>query len=329
MKKKASAAVGGRIAVLGGCGFIGSHVCRALLARGAAVRIFEKGYASRELIRDIENEVDILEGDIARPDDVLAAIVGCEVVINLVHTTVPGSSMHDPAYDVESNVVSSVRWLSRLREVGRPRIVFISSGGTVYGVPQRDLIDEAHPTEPISSYGITKLTMEKYVAMYSSMAGAPYVILRPSNVYGEGQRLNIGQGVIGVLADRALRGEPLEVWGAGTSLRDYLYVSDLVAAIILLIDYDGPHRVFNVASGEGRSVLDILDVLQRQLGGLPSVSHTPARTFDVPANVLDNSRLRSETGWEPRLSLDEGVARVLDWLKRDGSTQHNPQARAD
>lgn len=315
MSDESSKAARGRAAVLGGCGFIGSHVCRALVARGHGVRIFEKTYASRELIRDIEGDVEMVEGDITRPDDVLAALEGCETVVNLVHTTVPGSSMRDPAYDVESNVVASVRWLSRLSETDVRKVFFVSSGGTVYGVPERDLIDEGHPTEPISSYGITKLAVEKYVAMYAATCGARHVILRPSNVYGEGQRLHIGQGVIGVLADRALRGEPLEIWGEGKSLRDYLYVSDLVSALVALLDYEGPRHVFNVASGEGRSVLDILEVLRRQLGRLPAVTHTEARSFDVPANVLDYSRLRAETGWRPRVSLEEGVARVLGWLK--------------
>jgi UDP-glucose 4-epimerase len=326
MSDESSKAARGRAAVLGGCGFIGSHLCRELVARGVPVRIFDKVYAARELIRDVEGDVEIVEGDITRPDDVLAAVEGCDVVVNLVHTTVPGSSMRDPAYDVESNVVASVRWLSRLGETGVRKVVFVSSGGTVYGIPRGDLIDEGHPTEPISSYGITKLAIEKYVAMYATMCGARHVILRPSNVYGEGQRLHIGQGVIGVLADRALRGEPLEVWGEGASLRDYLYVSDLVSALVALLDYGGPQHVFNVASGEGRSVLDILEVLRRQLGRLPGVTHTPARSFDVPANVLDYTRLGAETGWRPRVSLEEGVARVLGWLKgEDAAAGDAPQ----
>src|SRR5262249_18386186 len=151
---------------------------------------------------------------------------------------VPGSSMKDSAYDIASNVVASARWLSRLSETNIKRLIYFSSGGTVYGVPQTDPIDENHPTDPISSYGITKLAIEKYVSMYCGMFGVSYTIVRPSNVYGEGQRLNIGQGVIGVMADRTLRGEALEVWGTGENLRDYLHVDDLVHATMLLLDYD-------------------------------------------------------------------------------------------
>jgi UDP-glucose 4-epimerase len=306
-----------RIVVLGGLGFIGSHICRALVASGHSVRIFDKVYADRKLINDFAERVEVVDGDVARPDEVLGAIGDAHVIIHLIHTTVPGSSMQDPAYDVESNVVASVRWLSRLGETAVRRLLFVSSGGTVYGVPQTGLIDENHPTEPISSYGITKLAIEKYVALYSVMNNIQHTILRPSNVYGEGQRLQIGQGVIGVLADRALRRQPLDVWGTGESLRDYLYISDLVAAVVSLISYRGPRHIFNVSSGEGRSVLDILNILRRHLGEISAVTHTPARAFDVPVNVLDSSLLRAETGWKPDIELETGVARVLDWLRRE------------
>lgn len=310
-----SAAAGpGLAVVLGGCGFIGSHLCRALVREGRRVRVFDKLYAGRKLIRDLGGEVELVEGDIARAGDVLAALEGAETVFHLVHTTVPGSSMADPSYDVESNVAASARWLSRLGETGVRRLVFFSSGGTVYGVPRAVPIDESHPTDPISSYGITKLAVEKYVAMYAALAGVGHVILRPSNVYGEGQHLQIGQGVVGVLADRALRGQELEVWGTGESLRDYVYVSDLVSAALAVADYEGERRVFNVSSGEGRSVRDIIEILRRHLGALPEVRHAPARGFDVPANVLDSSLLRAETGWAPRVSLEEGIGRVVRWL---------------
>ena len=134
-------------------------------------------------------------------------------------------------------------------------------------------------------------------------------------MYGPGQRLHTGQGVIGVMADRALRGEPLEIWGSGESLRDYLYVEDLTASVASLLDYVGTDRVFNVSSGEGHSVLDIVETLRKQLGSLPEIVRKPVRGFDVPVNVLDSSRLHRATGWRPSVSLGEGVARTLKWLK--------------
>jgi UDP-glucose 4-epimerase len=208
-----------------------------------------------------------------------------------------------------------VRWLSRLGETKVRRVLYFSSGGTVYGVPQTNPIDEGHQTNPISSYGITKLAIEKYVSMYASMFGVEYCLIRPSNVYGAGQRLHIGQGVIGVMAHRALCGEPLELWGTGESLRDYLHVEDLTAATLALLGYRGPHRIFNVSSGRGHSVLDIMAILRDQLGSLPEVVRKPTRGFDVPVNVLDSSRLHAETGWSPKVGLEEGIARTIAWLK--------------
>ena len=304
-----------RVAVLGGLGFIGSHICRQLVACGYAVRAFDKLYALRTLIEDIEGDVEIVEGDIARPDDVLSVVSDVDTVIHLIHTTVPGSSMKDPAYDISSNVIASVRWLSRLHETKIRRILYVSSGGTVYGLPRTNPIDETHPTDPISSYGITKLAIEKYVALYASMFDIDYCLLRPSNVYGAGQRLHIGQGVIGVLADRVLRGESLELWGTGKSLRDYLYIDDLVAATMALISYTGQHRIFNISSGKGSSVLDLITILRDQLSFTLKIEHKPDRVFDVPANVLDSSRLQTETGWQPRVGLEEGIARTIEWLR--------------
>lgn len=316
-----------RVVVLGGLGFMGSHLCRALVARGYAVRAFDKLYASRELVADFEGAMEIVEGDVARAQDVVEASADAGVLVHLVHTTVPGSSMEDPAHDITSNVVSSANWLRRLGETGVRRLIFVSSGGTVYGVPRTSPIGEDHPTDPVSSYGITKLAVEKYVAMYASMHGIDYRIVRPSNVYGPGQRLHIGQGVIGVMADRALRGEPLELWGDGGSLRDYLYVDDMTASVVGLLDYSGPERVFNASSGEGRSVLDIIETLRERLGALPEVVRKPARGFDVPVNVLDSSRLGRATGWRPTVTLGEGVARTLEWLKsRRGREAGGPAA---
>lgn len=305
----------GLVTVMGGRGFIGSHLARALVRANYPVRIFDKVCADRSLIADIEDNVQVLEGDVARADDVLSAIEPAETVINLIHTTVPGSSMLNPAYDVETNVVSSVRWLSSLGETKVRKLIFISSGGTVYGLPETNLIDEQHPTNPINSYGVTKLMIEKYVAMYAALNRVEHLILRPSNVYGEGQRLHIGQGVIGVLAYRALRREPLEIWGSGNDLRDYLYIEDFVGAVMSLLDYSGPHRVFNVSSGRGHSVVEILEILKSQLRDMPEVVHTEARGFDVPVNVLDSTLLRQATGWEPRMPLEDGIRRVVQWLR--------------
>ncbi|MCM3869114.1 MAG: NAD-dependent epimerase/dehydratase family protein [Pyrinomonadaceae bacterium] len=293
---------------------MGSHICRELVAQGRTVRVFDKLYTSRELIRDIEHDLEIVEGDISCPSEVLPAIADADILIHLVHTTRPGSSMEDPAFDISSNVVASAKWLMLLPKTKARRILFVSSGGTVYGIPQVMPIDENHPTDPVCSYGISKLAIEKYISMYASMFGVEFCLLRPSNVYGEGQRLNVGQGVIGVMADRALRGEPLEIWGAEDNLRDYLHIDDMVSATMSLVDYSGPRRIFNVSSGEGHSVTEIVAMLTRALGFSPQIVRKPDRGFDVPSNVLDSTRLTEETGWRPIIDITAGIKRTVDWI---------------
>lgn len=304
-----------RVAVFGGLGFIGSHICRALVKAGYSVRSFDRVNESRELIRDIEREIEIVEGDISRLEDVANALSGVTVLINLIHTTVPGSSMKDPAYDVISNVANAARWLALLGESTVRKVIYFSSGGTVYGIPERVPITEDHPTNPITSYGITKLAIEKYTAMHAQLSGIDYCLVRPSNVYGPGQRLHYGQGVIGIMASRALRGEMLEVWGEGTDKRDYLFIDDLVSALVKLLEYRGRLHVFNISSGVGHSVLDVIAALRTHIKPLPEVVHLPPRRFDVPVNILDSSRLQNETGWKPAVDFAEGIRRTVEWIK--------------
>ena len=301
--------------VLGGLGFIGSHLSRALLRLGYRVRIFDKLYASRQLIEDIQPQVEIVEGNYERPEDVMDVLADAAVCYHLIHTTVPGSSMQDPIYDIQSNVLSSARWLSQLNRLSLKRLIYISSGGTVYGIPLGNPIDENHPTYPMSSYGITKLSIEKYLTLYANLYKMEYRIVRPSNVYGEGQRLHIHQGVIGVFVDRVYRGEPVEIWGDGKIRRDYLYIADLISALLALLNHEGPNRIFNISSGQGHFLLEIVRMIEQISGKKIDVRFLPGRGFDVPINVLSYKRFADETGWAPKISLYEGISRYVQWYR--------------
>ena len=304
-----------RVLVLGGLGFIGSHLCRLLVREGYTVRIFDKLYCSRNLIADIKDRIEIEEGDAERPEDVLKVLSDADVAIDLIHTTVPGTSMRDPAYDIQTNVTAHAGWLSLLYKTRLKRIIYISSGGTVYGIPQKRPIGEDHPTDPISSYGITKLTIEKYIAMYANMWGIDYRICRPSNIYGEGQHLNVGQGVIGVFLEQCIKNKPIEIWGDGTVSRDYIDVGDTARAIVQLISHQGQGKVFNISSGLGYSLNDIVTIIRNDLQIPIKVNYVESRKFDVPVNILDNSRLMQETGWKPQVDLVFGIRRVYNHLK--------------
>lgn len=304
-----------RVLMMGGLGFIGSHLSRLLVQEGYRVRVFDKLYGSRHLISDIENKIEIVEGDAEKNEDVLRAMDDVDVAVDLIHTTVPSASMMNASYDAQSNVVSHVGWLAQLKKTPLKKIIYISSGGTVYGIPQRNLISEDHPTEPISSYGITKLSIEKYVAMFARNQGIDYRICRPSNVYGEGQHLHLGQGAVGVFLEQGLKKQPIEIWGDGTIQRDYLYVVDMARAIVRIMNYRGKERVFNISTGAGHSLNDILEIIRKDLNIAIEVRYLPSRAFDVPVNVLDNSRLRLATDWIPQTDLATGMRRVCHYLK--------------
>lgn len=301
--------------VLGGAGFIGSHLVDALLGAGHQVRVFDRPHVDRLPQVAAHAGIETFTGDFLNSRSLVPALSGAQVVFHLISTTLPKSSNDNPAYDVESNVIGTVRLLGLCREQGVAKIVFMSSGGTVYGVPRGLPIDEEHPTFPISSYGIQKLTIEKYLHLAERIHGLDYCILRGANVYGPRQRLDIAQGVVAVFLDRALKGKPIEIWGDGSVVRDYLYVEDLARALVKAATYEGEPRIFNVGSGIGTSLNELLSTMRTVTRAKLDVHYSAGRSVDVPANVLGCSRARRHLGWQPEVPLAEGIRRTYEWLR--------------
>ena len=215
---------------------------------------------------------------------------------------------------LRENLLRSVRLWEACAAAPVRRVIFVSSGGTVYGNARTLPIREDDPTDPVCAYGLSKLAAEKYLGLFRRLRTLDSIILRPGNAYGPGQNPSRGQSAATVFAFRALRREPITIWGDGSATRDLLYVDDLVDAIVRVLAHDpgadGP-RVFNVGTGHGTSVNELLATIGRVMGQAPQVSYAPGRGTDVRANVLDASRLRTRTGWEPRVSLAEGIRRML------------------
>jgi UDP-glucose 4-epimerase len=199
---------------------------------------------------------------------------------------------------------------------GVRRLVFVSSGGTVYGVPAAVPIPETAPTEPISAYGLQKLAIERYLALFRRKHGLDSVVLRVSNPYGPLQRARRSQGVIAAFLEAGLRGEALEIWGDGTVTRDFVFIDEVVEAMLLAAVHSGGSRVFNVGSGQGLDINTVADDVEKVLGrGRLERIHHAARPADVPVNILDVSRIRDEMGWQPRTSWIDGLARTAAWMK--------------
>lgn len=304
-----------KITVLGGGGFIGSTIVDRLLADGHSIRVFERPRIDPYRPFNANEQIEWINGDLASIHDVREAIRGVDAVMHLVSTTLPKSSNDDPMYDVQSNLLATLQLLQVMVEERIGRIVFISSGGTVYGSPRYLPIDEKHPTDPVVSYGITKLAIEKFLVMFDHLHGIKPVILRVTNPYGERQRVETAQGAVAVFLDRVLRGRPIEIWGDGSVARDYIHVSDVADAFALALTYEGPHAVFNVSTGTATSLLDLIAIIERVTGLKVDVTFKPARPFDVPVSVLDNALARSEFNWSPSVALEEGIGRTETWMR--------------
>lgn len=303
--------------IFGGGGFIGSTIADRLLLDGHSLRIFERPRVPpyREFLP--HEEVEWIAGDLLSNHDLSDAINGTDVVLHLVSTTLPKSSSDDPIYDVQSNLVGTLQMLNAMVAQQVRKIIFISSGGTVYGKPEYLPVDERHPTNPQVSYGITKLAIEKYLLMYEHMHGIKANILRVANPYGERQRIETAQGAVGVFLHRALRDQPIEIWGDGSVVRDYLHVSDVAEAFVRAVDYSGNKNIFNISSGAGTSLNELLDTLEAVLGKPIQRNYLPGRSFDVPVSILSNALARKELGWEPKISLRDGIVRTAAWMKNE------------
>jgi len=301
--------------VLGGAGFIGSHLAEALAQQGRPVRIFDRPHVDRLPLFPRTRGFQVFTGDFLNPQALVPALEGVELVFHLVSTTLPQNSNDHPVYDVESNVLGSLRLMELCRERGVRKVVFVSSGGTVYGVPRATPVAEDHPTDPISSYGIHKLMVEKYLALAQRLHGLDYCVVRPANLYGPRQRLDTAQGAVAVFLDQALRGQPIHIWGDGSVVRDYVYVTDAVDAMLKAASFEGAPRIFNIGSGKGTSLKELVAAIGQLLGRQVKVEYSSGRAVDVPANVLDASLAARHLGWRASTSLEDGLRRTCEWLR--------------
>lgn len=306
-----------KIVILGGGGFIGSTIADRLLLDGHKLRIFERPRVAPYRQFSSFEQVEWLTGDFSNTHDVSAAISGMDVVLHLVSTTLPKNSNDDPIYDVQSNVVATLQMLNAMVLHKVRKIVFISSGGTVYGNPVYLPINEQHPTNPLVSYGITKLAIEKYLQMYHHLYGINAVTLRVANPYGERQRIETAQGAVGVFLHHALKNIPIDIWGDGSVTRDYIHVSDVAEAFVRAVEYTGAQHCFNISSGVGTSLNELISLLEEVLGKPIACRYLPGRAFDVPVSVLNNKLAQDELGWSPLVSMREGIARVAKWKAQD------------
>lgn len=304
-----------KVTVFGGGGFIGSTIADRLLKDGHELRIFERPRVAPYRSFTAEERVEWVTGDMMSAHDVGVAVDGVDAVFHLVSSTLPGSSNDDMIFDVESNLVATLRLLGAMVDRNVRRIVFISSGGTVYGDPVYIPIDEKHPTDPRVSYGVTKLAIEKYLLLYQHLHGIKATILRVANPFGPRQRVETAQGAVAAFLHRAIRGQPIEIWGDGSVTRDYIYVGDVADAFASTLGYKGSKSIFNISSGSGTSLNQLILKIEKVLDCSVARRNLPGRDFDVPVSILDNSLARTELGWQPSTPFEGGLALTADWAR--------------
>lgn len=303
--------------ILGGGGFIGSHLADALLAKNFDVVIFDKLNFSRKNINHILDKVKIVEGDFNNEIDLKTALKDIDIAFHLVSSTLPANSNENPIYDVETNLVSSLRFLNEAFINGISKIIFISSGGTVYGIPERLPIKEYHPRKPICSYGIIKKTIEDYLYMFERLYGLDYYVFRLSNPYGERQNPFVAQGVIPVFLKKLIKGEKIEIWGDGSVERDYIYINDAVNALIKCLEVNPKERIFNLGSGKGYTLNDIIGIIEKVTGKKTKVEYKEKRNIDVPVNVLDNKLISEKLSWKAETDIETGILKTYEYLKKE------------
>jgi UDP-glucose 4-epimerase len=242
------------------------------------------------------------------------ALQDCDEIVDLAYATVPQTSFVDPIYDLESNLPASLVLLEEAAKLPKlRRLVFVSSGGTVYGPMDRLPVSEEAPTRPVSPYGITKLTIERYALMFHRLHNLPVTIVRPSNAYGLGQKPFTGQGFVATAMGQILRREKVKVFGENGTVRDYVHVRDVASGILAAMTCGAVGEIYNIGSGVGRdnrAVLSAIAQLAEPAGYPVEVEFEPERPFDVPANILNFGRLLACSGWLPTVSFEAGLAEM-------------------
>jgi UDP-glucose 4-epimerase len=298
--------------VLGGGGFIGTNLCQRLAAAGHPVRAFGR----RCLFPDDLHGVEWVQGDFTDAASVRVAVRSVDTVFHLVHSTMPQAADLDMVADVQDNIVPTLALLEHCRQAGVRRVVFASSGGTVYGRARQIPTPETAPTDPICAYGISKLAIEKYLGLFAHRHGMEFRVLRITNPFGPYQLARKNQGVIATLIARALHDEPMEIWGDGTVVRDFVFIGDVVDALIAAAADNGDEWVFNIGSGQGRSLREIIAAVERVTGTKLRLLWRPGRPLDVPVSVVAIELAARTLGWTPQTPFEAGLERTLAWGMR-------------
>lgn len=301
--------------VTGGAGFIGSHLVDALVDAGHTVHVIDDLSSGDAANLSHRPEVEIIEADI-RGDEAQAVVekLRPEVIYHLAAQIDVRTSVADPLYDAELNILATIRLAEAAKNAGTRKIVHTSSGGSIYGVPEAFPVDESNPIDPHSQYAASKAAGEYYLNVYRHLYGLETSFIAPSNVYGPRQNPHGEAGVVAIFAKNLLAGQPTKIFGGGTNTRDYVYAGDVARAFLLASDKGNGLR-FNIGTSVETTDRELHSLVAKHANAPDAPEDFPPRLGDLARSSLSYDRAREVLGWEPTVHLDEGVARTVEYFR--------------
>lgn len=308
-----------KVTVMGADGFLGRHLVRSLASLDnieivAFGRFGSKRVGEPHIFDTLEN-VEIVSGDFLNRESVMSALRDTDTVFHLISTTTPAVSNNDPLVDIDTNVRGSIELLQSCVESGVKKVIYFSSGGSVYGNIDNTSITETDPLHPISPYAIGKVTVENYLRYFEFTHGLDYTIYRIANPYGPGQNIYGKQGVIPIFMHHFYKNQPLNVFGDGSMVRDYIYIDDLINMIVCSFDKPSQYKEFNLGSGEGHSINEVIGAIEACAGVSPKRNTLPIPTTYVQRSVLSIDRFVNEFGYKPKTTMHAGIERTWRYVK--------------
>jgi len=299
------------ILLLGGSGFVGQQLLKRLYSQHSEIYVIARSahqlpqMAGVTCYRDSLDNVTLLETLLPR----------CQVVIHLASDSTPGSSACQPTFEISNNLLPTLRFLEVLQKYEQVNLIYISSGGAVYGNPPQPFVSEDSPLMPLSYYGAGKAASEKFIIAFAHQTQRPVIIIRPANFYGPEQPYRTGFGIVSTIFQRILAQQPLTIWGDGENVRDYLYITDFIELCTQLMAQPMTAvKIYNAGSGQGTTLNQLCSLIE-QVAGRPVTRHyLPARAVDVRRVVLDATRLQQDYGWSPRVDLITGLTLTWQWF---------------
>lgn len=300
--------------VLGGDGFLGSHLVDDLVERGFAVRVFDRFRGGHiKNLKHLQGKIEFQKGDFLNARHLSQALKDIDYVFHFVSLSTPVSTANDPEEEIRLNLKGTLQLLDLCVKHGVKRVIFPSSGGAVYGDALEEVASETTQARPMSPYAVTKLAVEEYLHFYQRQHGLSFVIYRLANPYGERQSPDGMQGAIPIFMKQMIKGETLRIYG--NTVRDYIYVKDVTNFIAGNFDQNHQHSTYNIGSGRGVALFELVLMLAKTTQSMPIFKRLKKRPFDVQKIVLDTKRAQTEFDFYPSTSLEVGLEKTYAFLK--------------